>query len=662
MIGTYSCFTDFYSCDKLINGIGDAWLVTVRKLSMNDINYENTINWINNINNKIKELGGGGDDNDIIVLDRIILPLEKADRFEIQKVCSHRIFECLLPTSSFDKLVDDIDDNNNNNNNTTTTNNIRNKEESLLKFENLQKYCGDSYSIRNNNKKFDWDLYSDSKIFKSKNMMFRGDHVLKSTNHRKLYACMKQLFKNLALNNNNNQKKLNQSKSWHNYVEHGASPHDGGINQILDRICHVGRYTFNQSNTNDIIDTNNINNINNESNCIVSKIDIKASIILKGQIERMIGIVLGILRGIIPPYYLDYSFDINNIIHIPSIPSWFIILKECKFDKWEHKNKCVFDPRRNKLEFEYSKDYNELNKDKFEIQAMQKSETKEKLLLAEQKILKWEKDIYSHVSNNLQKLHVKGKEQWLIDFDNSCKESVVKFDAVLTLRNRQLTLNNNNNNDFDINDMTGVPKEYHRVLYLLRKASLSGLWPETTEARDKLIYKNNKNNQDDMDIDDGNTTSDSDEKENNNNQDKIVGGSFSIGVMGLNLAAPRGNALFPELVQACFDLEQTLSPHRIPSSTIAVNRNATFKPHRDTGAGAGQTISLIVALGNFEGGEIVVENEIHDIKYKPLEFNGFTERHWTLPFKGERFSLVWFRCLGVEDKDLYWLECNKTNE
>lgn len=30
------------------------------------------------------------------------------------------------------------------------------------------------------------------------------------------------------------------------------------------------------------------------------------------------------------------------------------------------------------------------------------------------------------------------------------------------------------------------------------------------------------------------------------------------------------------------------------------------------------------------------------IRYAPHEFDGWRKRHWTLPFEGERFSLVWF--------------------
>lgn len=45
---------------------------------------------------------------------------------------------------------------------------------------------------------------------------------------------------------------------------------------------------------------------------------------------------------------------------------------------------------------------------------------------------------------------------------------------------------------------------------------------------------------------------------------------------------------------------------------------------------------------------MMVEGERHDIRYKQLEFNGWTQRHWTLPFEGERYSLVWFTPIGCE--------------
>ena len=38
----------------------------------------------------------------------------------------------------------------------------------------------------------------------------------------------------------------------------------------------------------------------------------------------------------------------------------------------------------------------------------------------------------------------------------------------------------------------------------------------------------------------------------------------------------------------------------------------------------------------------------HDIRYAPLEFDGWAQLHWTLRFSGERYSLVWFTPRGCE--------------
>ena len=87
----------------------------------------------------------------------------------------------------------------------------------------------------------------------------------------------------------------------------------------------------------------------------------------------------------------------------------------------------------------------------------------------------------------------------------------------------------------------------------------------------------------------------------------------------------------------------TASPRPAPNGATAsprpggrfpqVNRSARFRPHLDAGsAGAGQRTSLIVALGDFGGGELVVERDPVDIRYAPLEFDGWRQRHWTRPF------------------------------
>ena len=162
---------------------------------------------------------------------------------------------------------------------------------------------------------------------------------------------------------------------------------------------------------------------------------------------------------------------------------------------------------------------------------------------------------------------------------------------------------------------------YARTLCLLQAADKSGLWPESSSTRARVIEGSSRPG---------------------------VGG-FALGNMPPPLEKPRANTLFFELMCAAFALEQAISNgERPPSSTIAVNRNAKFSPHTDSGSGAGQSTSLIVALGDFVGGELVVEGKVHNIRYEPLSFNGWTQRHWTLPFQGERFSLVWFTPRGCE--------------
>jgi hypothetical protein len=75
-----------------------------------------------------------------------------------------------------------------------------------------------------------------------------------------------------------------------------------------------------------------------------------------------------------------------------------------------------------------------------------------------------------------------------------------------------------------------------------------------------------------------------------------------------------------------------LCPGREPSSTIAINRNAQFRPHTDNGAGAGQSTSLIVGLGDYVGGELMVEGVKKDIRYKAVEFDGWKQRYARLQF------------------------------
>jgi hypothetical protein len=49
----------------------------------------------------------------------------------------------------------------------------------------------------------------------------------------------------------------------------------------------------------------------------------------------------------------------------------------------------------------------------------------------------------------------------------------------------------------------------------------------------------------------------------------------------------------------------------------------------------------MVGLGEYSGGELALEGVLYDIRYTPLAFDGPTQRHWTTPFVGERYTIVW---------------------
>lgn len=121
----------------------------------------------------------------------------------------------------------------------------------------------------------------------------------------------------------------------------------------------------------------------------------------------------------------------------------------------------------------------------------------------------------------------------------------------------------------------------------------------------------------------------------------------------------RFNKKFPELFKAIKKLMKDYDPS-FKYTTIQVNKNIVSPPHVDKN-NVGP--SYIIALGNFEGGKLVIEGKEHNIKNKFLNFDG-RKGHWVTPFKGTRYSLVFFthtfkppstllRGLEVKKKGLY---------
>jgi len=84
---------------------------------------------------------------------------------------------------------------------------------------------------------------------------------------------------------------------------------------------------------------------------------------------------------------------------------------------------------------------------------------------------------------------------------------------------------------------------------------------------------------------------------------------------------------------------------KIPFTSIQVNENLQCAEHMDKN---NIGLSYIIAFGEFEGGELTVDNYKHNIKYRPLLFDGSKQLHKTECFRGNRYSIV-FHTIKVKE-------------
>jgi len=78
-------------------------------------------------------------------------------------------------------------------------------------------------------------------------------------------------------------------------------------------------------------------------------------------------------------------------------------------------------------------------------------------------------------------------------------------------------------------------------------------------------------------------------------------------------------------------------------NSVFITKNCQSKPHKD----GNSSFSVIVTVGDFEGGGLYVEENfekthLFPIRTYSLEFNGSIYKHWTEPFSGTRYSLIFY--------------------
>jgi len=99
----------------------------------------------------------------------------------------------------------------------------------------------------------------------------------------------------------------------------------------------------------------------------------------------------------------------------------------------------------------------------------------------------------------------------------------------------------------------------------------------------------------------------------------------------------RWNKKFPKLYRRLNKLMKLHKPD-FKYTTIQVNKDVFCNPHIDKN-NIGPSYGI--AMGDFTGGELVVEGKKFNINRKFKKFNG-TLGHWITPFKGTRYSLIFF--------------------
>lgn len=330
---------------------------------------------------------------------------------------------------------------------------------------------------------------------------------------------------------------------------------------------------------------------------------------------RVIGLLIAIFRGVIDDDIIDCIFDeeFTSLVPAPPAPHIGLLSGEATYMTWEGRMKTILNARRTDR---YSNGWN----DEEVVRAVEEWETS----LLNDVASRW---YYGGVAKD-------GRLNATIEWLDNVLDPWAKRTRVVLDDYRRWKASKGTMSTLDVSLLPSVENFgiFEKVLYELRQADKSGLWPSTTPNRQLVMLSTSNEEPKALSI----SMSHMAAKKNKESRSCAysfkegaggASGSFSVGAMpGEKCNQPKGNLLFPELVKAAFKLELALCPDREPSSTIAINRNAQFRPHTDSGAGAGQSTSLIVGLGDYTGGELVVEGVKKDIRYKAIEFDGWKER------------------------------------
>jgi len=116
--------------------------------------------------------------------------------------------------------------------------------------------------------------------------------------------------------------------------------------------------------------------------------------------------------------------------------------------------------------------------------------------------------------------------------------------------------------------------------------------------------------------------------------------TMTFGITGLNNRSWNSvqNIKNKELYLKLIDFGKELDPN-FKYSSITINKNFKSYPHYDSN---NIGISMIIAIGDYTGGNLNVSGKSIDVYNKIHYFDGSKELHWTDDFIGTRYSIIYF--------------------
>ena len=105
---------------------------------------------------------------------------------------------------------------------------------------------------------------------------------------------------------------------------------------------------------------------------------------------------------------------------------------------------------------------------------------------------------------------------------------------------------------------------------------------------------------------------------------------------------------YPEFQEYLDEFAYFYLPQSFKWYSVTINKNFKCAANKDA---ANIGISYIVGLGNYQGGQTVVEQrdgsvKFLDIRHTPCGFNGSELTHYTTDFTGDRYSVVFYNNLN----------------